>query len=533
MRHEAPNKIMLVVRNYRCFNDERPLVIPVSQAVIAFIGENNVGKTAALRLIAEFQNLWSVFPSALCNRCDTRVGIPSGFPLHVEHLDEIFCDENQRDLTLEFQISWQSDILTKVERVGRVKLTLERVSGQMYSEVQDTEGNIIHEITGVNQIALFAGNDRPLRCDGLFTIFQRFSHTRFIPNSRLSSDHTPLAATFLSGGEFVQNWNRWKNGTDKIFNRKAIELQSRLAQVFQFKSLEINAADNSGQLSLIVNGQPRRLREVGSGLAHFLFILGNIAMSGVNLTLIDEPEAGIHPRLQTQLLQILAEFSPGGLFLSTHSIALARVCADEIVTLRRRENGIECKELRSVTNIAEFLGEMSFAGYEALGFKKILFVEGQTDKPVAEALLAALFNCHDVLVLPLFGSTLISKNENAHEVMAGYTRISCSRFILLDSERSSADASVERKRTEFSIACVRLGYVVHILDRRATENYFNQRVISEAFGADATCLSPYQLLKDSVKPWSKKQNVKLAALTNADDIEGTDLFDFLKRVATD
>ena len=36
------------IRNFRCFTDYSPLIVPLNAAVVAFVGPNIVGKTAAL-----------------------------------------------------------------------------------------------------------------------------------------------------------------------------------------------------------------------------------------------------------------------------------------------------------------------------------------------------------------------------------------------------------------------------------------------------------------------------------------------------
>jgi hypothetical protein len=62
---------------------------------------------------------------------------------------------------------------------------------------------------------------------------------------------------------------------------------------------------------------------------------------------------------------------------------------------------------------------------------------------------------------------------------------------------------------------------------RGTAYYFTKRA---AFGGSFSCLGPYQLLKDSARPWSRSDNWKMVRHMTIDELRGTDLGDFLKRL---
>src|SRR5690349_16131964 len=50
--------IDFLIKNYRCFPDENPVRLRVGKGFIAFLGQNNSGKTALLRFFYEFRNLF-------------------------------------------------------------------------------------------------------------------------------------------------------------------------------------------------------------------------------------------------------------------------------------------------------------------------------------------------------------------------------------------------------------------------------------------------------------------------------------------
>jgi AAA15 family ATPase/GTPase len=48
----------LTIKNYRCFPDETPLEFEIGDGFTAFVGVNNSGKSAILRVFYEFRGLF-------------------------------------------------------------------------------------------------------------------------------------------------------------------------------------------------------------------------------------------------------------------------------------------------------------------------------------------------------------------------------------------------------------------------------------------------------------------------------------------
>jgi hypothetical protein len=99
------------------------------------------------------------------------------------------------------------------------------------------------------------------------------------------------------GQEFIRDWRTLKTGFRRRHTTQAIRLTDEIRHIFEFNSLEINASADETTLQIIVNGRPRRLDEVGSGLTQFILVLANVAMHEQNYIFIDEPELNLHPTL--------------------------------------------------------------------------------------------------------------------------------------------------------------------------------------------------------------------------------------------
>ncbi len=74
---------------------------------------------------------------------------------------------------------------------------------------------------------------------------------------------------------------------------------------------------------------------------------------------------------------------------------------------------------------------------------------------------------------------------------------------------------------------------VKVLDRYGLDNYFPRHAFEAVMGRDLTAhfpLDPRRPVTDQIRGYNKNMNVCLAKRTTLDDLAGTDLEDFLKRV---
>jgi hypothetical protein len=135
---------------------------------------------------------------------------------------------------------------------------------------------------------------------------------------------------------------------------------------------------------------------------------------------------------------------------------------------------------------------------------------------------------HQVLLLPLGGAQLI--NGRVATELAELRRISSRISVLVDSERDAADASPASDRAEFASVCSKLGFDVHLTDRRATENYLTETAIRSVKGPKYSALGPYTRLRDAPMGWSKDENWRIAREMTWPELESTDVGTFLKRL---
>jgi hypothetical protein len=128
--------------------------------------------------------------------------------------------------------------------------------------------------------------------------------------------------------------------------------------------------------------------------------------------------------------------------------------------VKREINSIAPLEALSA-GLPEFLGELSYSGYQMLGYKTILLVEGSTDVRAVQQILRWWKKDHEIVLLPMGGSQII--NGNAGPILTEIRRITSSVFALIDSEKSSDEAPLSGDREGFVRACGAAQIRCHVL----------------------------------------------------------------------
>lgn len=526
--------IRITLRNYRAFDDTKPVEWSLDDDFRAFVGVNNSGKSSLLRFFHEARPALQVL-RALGNGSNQamvqgRPHVP-GFASVADH-QEVFCNRNTRDMTVEFALGDPTETELGAEPSKVVFRWRRSDAGLTVAfAIQDSdpahgvrvEGDPLAPIVSIN------GTEKRLDLTRYVEAFTELSAGLYLGpfrnavNVGAKSDYYDLQI----GEAFIATWDQYKTGNNRAQNRQAIAVERELQEIFGFAKLEINASPGNQTLQIIADDQPYQLQEQGAGLAQFIVVLAFVALRRPPYVFIDEPEQNLHPALQLDFLTTLAKYTTRGLVFSTHSIGLARAIAEEIYSVRRLpDDSREVRPLEGTRDLVEFLGELNLSGYEELGFRSILLVEGTTEVPTIQRWLRLYGIDHQVVLVPLGGASMI--NGRSAGALNEIKRISTRVAVLIDSERSEAGASLAKDREDFVTVCRDLGFDVHVLDRRALENYLTEAAVKAVKGGKYRALGEFEALKESSQPWGKNENWRIAAEMTRSDLDGTDVGQFFQ-----
>ena len=530
-------QVEITIKNYRCFPDSNPAKILLQKGFTSFVGVNNSGKSTLLKFFYEFRNLFQNLssPELILHTLD---GIFHGFnfPSSISDVEEIFCNANHRDLEIQIRYIYTTSEKDQNNELNpdRFDIIIKRGTRDWTSKIYLTDGELIfrhdvpHHSMGLDGTTLrFEGNPKA-ELSGIMQTFKTFSDILYIGPFRnvINAVSEENYYDIQVGKHFIDTWQRWKTGPITKHNEAIIRLTDDIKHIFDYDALEINSSDASNDLKVSINRKSYKLSELGSGITQFILVLANALIKQPSYVLIDEPELNLHPSLQLDFLTTLGSYATEGVLFATHSIGLARASADRIYSVRKVVDGeSEISELEATPRFSEFLGELSFSGYKELGFDKVLLVEGTTDVKTIQQFLHLHNIDHKIVLLPMGGRSLI--NNSSEQELIEITRISNNIFALIDSERNESGAELEPGRAAFVEICMQNGIECHTLVRRATENYFPDEAVKKIKGENYRALGPYEKLNEISPHWSKKENWKIAREMTLDDLNETDLGEFL------
>ncbi|MBC8401887.1 MAG: AAA family ATPase [Candidatus Marinimicrobia bacterium] len=529
--------IELVIKNYRCFPDKHPLKINIKNEFIAFVGCNNSGKSSVLKFFHEFRTLFSNFSGD--SGWSTVIGSQGGaFSDYnsVKDKNEIFTNTNNRDLIIELRIrklrnkiSYENTLI----QPDKIILTFKRDTTRYFSSLfaQGNEIELIKSTVTKEEDAIFSTNALRIDVSDFREVFKRLANNIYIAAYRnlLSVSSETVYYDINIGMDVVKRWKTDKTGDNIERNNFATKLEDDIASIFGFKSLSIDASEDEKTFKIRINRKPYKLSDIGAGFAQFLVTLINIGMRQPSFVLIDEPELNLHPKLQIAFLTTLAGYAEEGVLFATHSIGLARACADQVFSIKRLSEGIsQMGPLETTPSLPEFLGELGFSGYKELGFEKVLLVEGSTDIKTYQQFLRQFDKDQDIVVLSLGGSDMIN-GEREYE-LDEIKRITNEIYSVIDSEKDKKEDTISTRRLAFIESCKKVGINCHILEKRATENYLVDRAIRKIKGDKYRELAPFEKLSDLDIAWAKHENWRIAREMNFNEVAKTDLGKYLKAI---
>lgn len=528
------------IENYRRFTVEHPLEFEIGAGLTAFLGPNNVGKSAALRFFYELRPVFEV----LANSLEQMLSGSYGIGLRMAQTAAVFTMNTREPIQVTFTAL--SDFSTaglptgvRVPNAARFRFTRDSlVSAEVKLRPHDdwSQLRVGSEKDGLLTLAEDDGRTRPRYSVRPYRdLWRELSKTLFVGpfrnavNVGTNQDYFDISI----GQRFIQTWDSWIAGQNPDEREAAFAAVREIKEIFGLSGLLIQAGVNQDTLQVRLNDERTfSLDEVGAGLAQFIILLGNVHNKRISYLLIDEPETHLHAKLQIQLLDLLMKHVDAGIIYATHSVGLARATADRaysIVAANDHESAVS--ELPSTRTLAQMLGELQYSAYEALGHRTVLLAEGPTDAGLWRELLRHYDGGRDVLVVPLGGGTHINGKPVTAQMLSDIVSLAGTVFAIIDSDRLSEGAETRPEITDFDRSCAANGVTCHVLARRTTENYFPETAVKRALGDRFAALLPFEALKEHQPGWAKAENFRIASKMERGDIP-PDLDAFLQQVAS-
>lgn len=254
----------------------------------------------------------------------------------------------------------------------------------------------------------------------------------------------------------------------------------------------------------------------GTGLKHFIDIFVKVTLSQASVVLIDEPEMGLHPNLQREMLNFIYELAQNKgiqFFFATHSpVFLTDI--DKINVFRIQN----CSGKRSASTVSkEFLhtiwGDLGLRPGDLLQNDIVILVEGQADIIFFEEIINGLYHeeFKDIAIgIVQYGGSaadgIISGKIKIENIVSGKS----DRLWIRDRDASPSN-NPSPNNIKFRNALEKHGENCHILEKREIEFYFPEIVCVDAQNGD---VDKEEAIK---KALMGKQEIKFTKLAKYED----------------
>ncbi len=521
-------EIEITLRGYRCFGDHPGASFKLRPGVTAILGMNNSGKSTLLRFFYEFRGRFGNFayqkPPVQSFVGETNASVSGHM---VEQRLRYVHDGKTQGLMAHFKVpievgrgQWEYG------REGVVFVTTPE--GLEHAAIVPPDWkphwpDVATSLTLQTAASVFGGKDMaPYQA-----VFDELSRSVYFPASRHALNSAASEGNFdlQFGSHFINQWSALRSKRSGRGVDDSVRIQKLIAKLLGVSSFDAVRADTGGSLTLTIDDKRYDLQEVGGGVAHMLMILTEAATRRPPYIFIDEPEAGLHPKLQTDLVELLREFATVGVVMATHSVGLARVMADYVYAVRRKDGNSWIEPFDTPIAIDERAAGSSASINAELGYHTILLVEGPTDVKVFSHWLRLYGLDRRVVLHSLGGSGSICGNREKD--LREFLKFTPSVCAVVDSDRTREGPVESTAIREFERTCKDLGIRCLTSERRATENYFPTHAVQLVYGETQSELKPFELPKDRQYQWAKPKNEEMARNMTKADLDGTDIGRFL------
>ena len=511
------HSIEITLSHYRCFHEASPVSISLeSGKTIALVGRNNAGKSALMRFFYEFRNSIVNFPSGAWGNVDSE-DIQTSSPQ-----DPMLNDR--------YGVGDPLDLYPNRDASKPIQFSISSEGFSCYFELSKPNAQSGHALTKRSNMHSSPLGWTAKVVEELQNTLYFGAHRNLVNEGAGGGGYFDLSV----GTAFTNQWDYLKNGVDAKNASSALQAERLIADLLGWPSLSINASADKKQIFLTRDGAHRyAVSELGAGISELVICIVTAAIKNPSWIFIDEPESHLHPSLQVKFVEALTSLATCGVVFTTHSIGLARTCADSIFAVQQDVQGrSSIRSFESVSNFSQLMGELSFSQLHELGFNKLLLCEGVTEVKTLRQILRRWKLEASVMLIPLGGTSLIDakRQYELHE----FSRFGVEVFVIVDSEREEEDVS-KPDREKFIALCKNLFGSKNAIQTkfRATENYFTAQAINKAMRSEKyKPLKPFQNSKEVELFWGKNQNWKIAAEMTKADWQKTDLAEFFEAMVT-
>ncbi|MCB1496039.1 MAG: AAA family ATPase, partial [Bauldia sp.] len=277
--------------------------------------------------------------------------------------------------------------------------------------------------------------------------------------------------------------------------------------VLEKKKIEIAIPTNRLTVIVTIDGVPRPLSSLGTGVEQSLMIgLASFSFSK-KFVLIDELELHFHPRAQKRIISYLNEVDDTHFIVATHSAACLDAVESDILKISEHEGESVASNVQTNGERYRAVRDLGHSPSELIQTRYAIWVEGPSDRIYLNHWIkmidSGLKEGIDYSIL-FYGGRILSHHgfDDVENDLVKAVSFSRDFAVLIDSDRDAPKGRLGKTKRRVEEEIVNAGGFCWITQGREIENYIPESLLTQLscrFAGTSKKWTRYQRILESKK----------------------------------